>query len=83
MPIRIELTTYTSPLGEDLYRVQDFLHAGNEELMTFNAMPTWMQERFALLLVNAEHMFEIEDVGFCYEGKTFYVKGEETNDDET
>lgn len=78
MPIRIEVTD-ASVDDEPLYAVQDFLFAGPNTMMTFNQMPSWMQERFALLLVNPEPMFEIEDVGFCFDNKTFYVKGEETN----
>ena len=79
MPIRIELTD-ARVNDEPVYAVQDFLHTGPNSMMTFDQMPTWMQERFVLLLVNPEPMFEIEDVGFCYDHKTFYVKGEETHE---
>lgn len=79
MPIRIELTD-EEVNDEPVYAVQDFLYAGPNEMLTFKQMPSWMQERFALLLVNPEPMFEIEDVGFCVDNKTFYVKGEEAHE---
>lgn len=80
MPIRIEVTDQEYE-GEPLYAVQDFLFSGPNQLMTVSMMPTWMQERFALLLINPDPMFEIENVGFCFDRKTFYVRGEETDDE--
>lgn len=81
MPIRIEVTD-KEYMGEPVYAVQDFLFNGPNQMLTVSMMPTWMQERFALLLVNPEPMFELKGVGFCFDNTTFYVQGEETSDEQ-
>ena len=81
MPIRIEVTDNHST-DEPMYAVRDFLTNGETSLMQLKDMPVWMREKLALLMVNKEHMFEIENVGFCYDEKTFYIKSEEVDDEQ-
>ena len=81
MPIRIEVTDNHNT-DEPLYAVRDFLTNGETALMQLKDMPVWMREKLALLMVNKEHMFEIENVGFCYDEKTFYIKSEEVDDEQ-
>ena len=81
MPIRIEVTDNHNT-DEPVYAVRDFLTNGETSLMQLKDMPVWMREKLALLMVNKEHMFEIENVGFCYDEKTFYIKSEEVDDEQ-